>query len=125
MKMKLNRDYTHVSTAGLSVEFKKDLPTYVSPRLYREILALGGVVVEENKEEDAKALAQVNLAQAEAEDRRPAIEAGIRKLLARNQRGDFTAGGRPNLKVMFNVTDLEISQEELDPIWAELKKEVE
>ena len=125
MKMTLNRDHVHYSTVGLSVKFKKDVPTWVAPRLIREIMALGGVAVEEDKALEAAEMAQINQAQTDADSRAPAIEAGIRKLVARNQRGDFTAGGRPNLRVMFTVTGLDISQAELDPVWDRVKKELE
>ena len=39
MKFTLNRDRVHASVLGLSVEFKKGVPTHVPPELYAEVQA--------------------------------------------------------------------------------------
>ena len=43
MKFTLNRDRVHASVLGLSVEFKKGVPTHVPPELYAEVQAFGAV----------------------------------------------------------------------------------
>ena len=47
MKFTLNRDRVHASVLGLSVEFKKGVPTHVPPELYAEVQAVGAVPEDE------------------------------------------------------------------------------
>lgn len=127
MQMQLNRDYVHVSLSGQSIAFKKDTPTFVPPRLVREIVALGGTAAENgpDREAEVKALAEISLAQLEDATRGPKIVEAINTMLARNQRGDFTSGGRPNLKTLFNMTGIEVSPEELAPIWEPIRNKLQ
>jgi len=124
MKMKLNRDHLHVSLTGLSVLFKADVPTFVPPRLVKEVIALGGVAADEDKAAEAIALAEIDRAKVEMDARRPAIVAAVEKMLERNQRGDFTAGARPNINVLNKETGLMVTTQELEPIWNEVKNRV-
>lgn len=55
MKFTLNRDRVHASVLGLSVEFKKGVPTHVPPELYAEVQAIGAVPEDEIVEEAAAA----------------------------------------------------------------------
>ena len=122
MLMTLNRDHVHVSKIGTSIEFKADKPTHVPPKLVPEIIGLGGQVAEKDQaavDAEMKVVKELELAAA---GRAPAIEAAIRKLVERNKRGDFTAGGTPNLNVLSKVSGLEVTQEELDPIWRAVKE---
>lgn len=127
MQMQLNRDYVHVSLSGLSIEFKKDTPVFVPPRLVREIVALGGTASDDSpdKAAEVKALAEISAAQAEDATRAPKINEAIRTMIARNQRGDFTAASKPNLRILMNLTGLEITPEELAPMWDKIKAEIE
>lgn len=125
MMMQLNRDYVLVSKSGNSIQFLKGVPAHVPPRLVPEVLAVGGESVETDKEAEKAALAEINAAKNLLDERAPKIEAAVRMLTTRNGRGDFTAAGRPNLKVLFQETGLEITAEELDPIWAKVKADLE
>jgi hypothetical protein len=123
MKMQLNRDYVHVHASGISVAFQKDVPVYVPPRLVQDIIGIGGVAVDAaGRGTEAEAYANIERTRTEADEREPKIEAGIQALLARNQRGDFTAGGKPNRNVLMSVTGLDVSEKELEPLWEKAKK---
>lgn len=125
MMMQLNRDHIVVSKSGPSIQFKKGVPTHVPPRLVPEVLAVGGESVETDKDAEKAALAEINAAKSLLDERAPKVEAAVKALLARNQRGDFTAGGRPNLNVLFKESGLTVDAEELDPIWNKVKAEIQ
>ena len=125
MKMKLNRDHVLQHKSGLAVEFKKDQPVHVPPRMVTDAKMLGAECVDTDEAAIAEAERAVNGSAEEAAKRAPAIEACVRKMVARNQRGDFTAGGRPNRQVIFRETGLEVSAEELEPIWTKVAKDIE
>lgn len=125
MMMQLNREHVLVSKSGLSIQFLKNTPTHVPPRVIREAIALGAEAAEEDKSVVTKAMAELDAAKDEAAARAPTIEAAVRKLLERNQRGDFTAGGRPNMNVLFRETGLQVAPEELEPIWVKVKAEIQ
>ena len=52
------------------------------------------------------------------------ITEAIKTMIERNQRGDFTGQGKPNLRILMNLTNLEITPEELGPIWDKIKAEL-
>lgn len=116
MKMSLNRNLVHYSLCGRSVRFEKDKPTFVPPHMIKEIVALGGVVADDPAvvEETMKAL---DKEKADAENRVPTISEAVKQLVARNQRGDFTAGGRPNLNVLSKMCGFTVTAQEMEPIW--------
>lgn len=123
MKMVMNRDLVHVSDAGLSFRFQKDIPMEIPKRLVAGVMAIGGVMADD-AETNASAKADIQQAQVDADNRTPAIEAAIQVLLKRNQRGDFTAGGKPNLNALAKETGFTIGAEELDPIWQKAKNDL-
>ncbi len=125
MKMTMNRDILHVSTMGRSVEFKKGVPIHVPPKMVKEIIALGGTVSEEQDQVEVKAvLAEIQKDADDAEARAPAINEAIRAMVERNQRGDMTAGGRPNLNVLAKLTGFTVSSQELEPLWLAIVAEM-
>ena len=56
MKFTLNRDRVHASVLGLSVEFRKGVPTHVPPELYAEVQAIGAVPDDEIEDQHHMAL---------------------------------------------------------------------
>jgi len=118
----LNRTYTHRSTHGHIINFVKGQPTYVPPILEKEITALGGEPVDGPKVdliEEADKLPAVPT----GSDRAELIKDVFKKLEARNLRGDFTAQGRPNPKVLKDLLGFEVAIRERDEIWELLRKE--
>lgn len=118
----LNRTYTHRSTLGHIVNFVKGQPVWVPPALEREVTQFGAEPVDGQKidvlDPDAKALP---LAPA-GNERKSQILAVYAQLEARNQRGDFTGQGRPNLSVMKELLGFEVITRERDDVWEEYMK---
>lgn len=125
MMMQLNRDFVLVSKSGHSIAFLKDTPAHVPPRVVPEAIAAGAASVEKDKALELATLAEIKAAEIERDERAPKIESTIKMLLARNQRGDFTAGGRPNLAVLMKETGLAVTADELDPLWNKIKAEIQ
>ena len=124
MKMQMGQDYSFVARCGLSWNFKTGEPQEIPTKLVREVMAAGCYLVED-KEVAEKEMALVNAEKQELNERVPKIEAAIRKMVERNRRGDFTAGGRPNLNTLYRETELEVDSAELEPIWNRVRKEFE
>jgi hypothetical protein len=124
MQMQLNRDHVYVSKRGTSIRFAKDTPTFVPPYLVTEVVGLGGTVSETDQSTVDAEMKVVKEAVIAAEGRSPAIEAAIRTMIERNQRGDFTAGGKPNLNVLSKMVGYTVNADELDAPWRKVKAEI-
>jgi hypothetical protein len=124
MQMQLNRDHVHVSKRGISIRFAKDVPTFVPPYLVTEVVGLGGTVSETDQSTVDAEMKVVKQAETDAEGRSPAIEAAIRTMIERNQRGDFTAGGKPNLNVLSKMVGYTVNADELDAPWRKVRAEI-
>lgn len=115
----LNRTYTHRSTLGHIVNFVKGQPVWVPPALEKEVTLFGAEPVDGPKidvlDPDAE---QLPLAPT-GDDRKAQILAVFAKLEARNQRGDFTGQGRPNLTIMKDLLGFEVITRERDAVWEE------
>lgn len=124
MMMQLNRDHTFVSKIGPSIQFHKNKPTYVPAKFVTDIIGLGGEVAETDQQEAKNAMALIAQAQLDADAKAPKIEAAIRKMVERNTRGDFTAGGEPNLNTLAKLLGDVVAREEMAPVWAKIKAEL-
>lgn len=125
MKMTLNRDYVLHHDSGLSIRFSKGEVTYVPPRMVADAVALGAEAVADDAAAVEQTMKEVAAAREEKAGRAEKIEEAVRKMVARNQRGDMTAAGRPNLNVLFQMTELRVTSEELEPIWSKVVKDLE
>ena len=118
MKFTLNRDRVHASVLGLSVEFKKGVPTHVPPELYAEVQAIGAVPEDEIVEEAAAAkTSEPN----DPNKRKEEVFAAFEILALRNDRNDFTAGGAPHGSALEPILGWKLSAKERDTLWAEFK----
>ncbi len=118
MMMTLNRDYQLVSLCGRATFFKEGVPAFVVPHMVKEAIALGAVAApDEDKALVAATMAEIEKETDDNASRAPKIAAAIKTLVERNQRGDFTAGGRPNLNVLAKLTGFLVTAQELEPIW--------
>lgn len=118
----LNRNYTHRSTFGHIVNFVKGQPVYVPPALEREVTELGAEPVEGERMALVEDAAVEKLPSApQGSERRKALLACFAALEQRNQRGDFTGQGRPNVKVVNGIVGFEIENRERDEAWEEYK----
>lgn len=126
MKFKLNRNYVHVTKDGPSFRFEKDgEATYVPARYAAEIIGIGGIPSEEDAAEAAAAKSAADKEVAADVARVAKVKEVIKAMHARNQAGDFTAGGKPNPKKVAALVGGEVSQEEIDVAFAEAKAELQ
>lgn len=109
----LNRDRTIASTSGHCVEFKKDEPTFVPPPMWQEVQNLGAVPTDEIPED---LNAPVSKAPTEPAEREKAIREAIEALTLKNNREDFNAGGKPNLKPLSDFLGWSVSAKERDAV---------
>lgn len=119
MKFTLNRDRVHASVMGLSVEFKKGVPTHVPPELYAEVQAIGAVP-EDELDEAVTAAAKTN-EPVDPNKRKDDVFAAFEMLALRNSREDFTAGGAPRDNALESILGWKISAKERDVLWTEFK----
>lgn len=115
----LNRDKDIASTTGRSVSFKKDVPTFVPPQMHKEVLALGAEPTEDLPEDTN---APVSKAPEDQDERDRQIRDAIEALTLANNRDDFNAGGKPNLKPLSDFVGWTVSAKERDRVLAEIAK---
>lgn len=118
MKFTLHRDRVLASVLGLSVEFKKGVPTHVPPELHNEALAIGAEPEDELVEEKP---ATKTSEPADPNKRKEEIFAAFEMLALRNERTDFTAGGAPRDQALESILGWKLSAKERDILWAEFK----
>jgi len=123
MLMQSSQELSFVAKCGLSWNFVPGTPQEIPTKLVSEAITHGLQAVDPKANEQA--VEQVAAEKEAAVARVPTIEDAIRKMVKRNLRGDFTAGGRPNLNALFRLSQQELTSEELDPIWNKIKKEFE
>lgn len=122
MKFVMLRDRTVASTKGHSVEFKKNVPTFVPPALYDEVMAAGAVPEDEA---DLKSLIEAADAPpsgvVEPTDptaRKAALFEVYKEMQIANNRGEFTAAGVPHPKALKERLGWLVSAKERDETWA-------
>lgn len=121
--MILNRNYVLPSLAGRVITFEKNKPTWVPPEVVKEALGIGAEGVEDKiniLEDDTPK--EPLMTQA---DREVLIESAFDTVTGRQERGDFTGQGVPNLGVVGNLVGFQVSRGEVDPLWTAYKAKVE
>jgi len=114
MNFVLNRDKVIGGTCGHFVSFKKGEATYVPKALWEDVMAAGGVPETEISVEEAVA-APVVVTDSERQEKYFKAFADI---IERNDRGDFTASGLPNSKVLEHMVGFQVINKERDMYWA-------
>lgn len=109
----LNRDRVVASTTGHCVEFKRDQPTFVPQPMWAEVRALGAEATEDLPEDTGVA---VSKAPTDPAERERAIVDAIEALTLKNDRDDFNAGGKPNLKPLSDFLGWSVSAKERDAV---------
>jgi hypothetical protein len=117
MNMTLNRDYVLATNKGHSIAFKKDVPTHVPGIVYQNAIAIGAVPSDGDapnvlppEDDEAPPI-------TDADDRTKHIMGAIEKLVARNERGDFTAAGAPAVDAVFDLTGFRAQAKEIAVVW--------
>lgn len=119
MKFVMNRTRTIASVMGLAIEFEKNVPTFVPPYMYQEVIAAGGVSENELTDEELKS-GNPNEPFDSAE-RKAALMTAFEQIVLRNIREEFTAGGTPHNAVMAKELGWPVPAKERDIAWTEFK----
>lgn len=117
-KLTLNRDYVLATTKGHVIAFKKGEPTHVPASCYQDALAIGAQPADgsdpnvlEDREEGK--------APTDPAERSPLILAAIEKIVASNERKDFTAAGSPTVKAVERELGFDVDSREIAAAWQE------
>lgn len=118
-KLVLNRDHVLTTTKGHSIAFKKGEPTHVPASCYQDAIAIGAQPADgsdPNVIEDRKA---DNKAPSDPAERNPLILAAIEKIVAGNERKDFTAAGSPTVRAVERELGFDVDAREVAAMWQE------
>jgi len=119
MKFVLHRSRVIASVMGLSIAFEKGVAQHVPPYMYPEVIAAGGVP--ESELTEAEATGNATNEPTDADERKIALFDLFEKLVLRNVREEFTAGGAPHAAVLLKELGWSVAAKERDQAWAEFK----
>lgn len=119
--MSLHRNYTLVSLAGRVITFNKNDATWVPPEVVKEALAIGAENIDETGEKTILGSEEKEVVPLTAQEREAKIKEAFKIISGREQRGDFTGQGAPNVKVMSSLTGIELTRADVDPMWEEFR----
>jgi len=111
----LSRNFTLATKRGHMITFKKGQPTWVPPSCVHDAAAIGAEDIN-GKVDPLGAEAGVVIPLSAAE-RNGQINAALSKLVARNEREDFTGSGAPNRAVLNNMLGFRVDKKELETLW--------
>jgi hypothetical protein len=117
-KLVLNRDYVLTTTKGHSIAFKKGEPTHVPASCYQDAIAIGAQP-EDGSDPNVLEDQKVNKAPSDPAKRNPLILAAIEKIVAGNERKDFTAAGSPTVKAVEREVGFDVDAREVAAMWQE------
>lgn len=112
----LHRDYILRTNKGHSIEFRKGEKAWVPPMCVPDVVAIGAVS-EVKEDGDILPADQAPVRFIEGSEREAVIHAAFEKLIARNERGDFTASGLPHVKKVEDIVGFEVTNKERDAAW--------
>lgn len=109
----MQRDRVVGGTSGHFINFKKGEPVFVPKEMWAEVQGFGAVPQGDLPEDEVVKVAPP----LDATEREAAYFAAFEKLIERNERGDFTASGLPNAKMLENFLDFTVVNKERDIMW--------
>jgi hypothetical protein len=115
----LHRSFILRTTKGHSIGFVKGVPSWVPPICIEDAVAIGAQPVEEG----VSVLPPENAPVVELtpEQREQKLFKAFELLLARNERGDFTASNQPHCKKLTAIVDFEVPIPERDEAWRKFR----
>lgn len=113
MRFVMLKDRVVGGTSGHFIRFKKGEPTEVPREMWSEVQAAGAVPEDELPDDEP---VQTKVTHDPAERQRLFFEA-FAGLEERNERGDFTASGLPNSKVLEKIVGFQVVNNERDAMW--------
>lgn len=117
-----NRNYTLATTKGHVIFCKKGQPINIPNLILEDAIAVGIIPTDERDMPGAE-LDSLLPVEATGTERIRQIRDMIESLMRRNGRGDFTASGLPNIKVLSDALGYKVDQSELGRIWHTIRQE--
>lgn len=119
--MKMLRNYNLRSLTGHTVTFEKNKPTPVPKEVVQEALALGAGMCDEDELPDEDEVTNAVPTEPGGEERKELIVAAMENMVIENVRGDFDAGGAPQLKKLSARLGFNVIKQERDSLWEEIQ----
>jgi hypothetical protein len=110
----LHRNHVLRTTKGHSIGFVKGERTWVPPACVPDAVAIGAVSEDEI---DLLPTEAAPAAPMSPDKRNELLCAAFDKLLLRNERGDFSASGLPNVAKLKELCGFEVTNRERDAAW--------
>jgi hypothetical protein len=112
----LNRNFALATTKGHIIHFKKGQPTWVPPVCVPDAVAIGAVPADGS---DADVIKEIDIQKAPSDPstREKLLLELFEKLIAANQREDFTAAGAPHVKAIERELKFKVDNRERDVVW--------
>lgn len=108
----LNRNHTHRSLFGV-VSFEKGKPSWVTPMMEKEIIAIGGERAD-GEVVDPLGPTVEEVSPPTPVERFAALEAAFDTLVARNEPKEFTGAGVPTVKAVEKIVGFDVDRTEIE-----------
>jgi hypothetical protein len=119
----LNRNYLLHTTTGNSIQFLKGKPTFVPKPCARDAVSIGAELVEGDKVDILED--EVEIIHISPEERVAKMKDAFRIMQDRDERGDFTGTGVPNLGALEKLTGFMSDAKERNTVWEGYLTELE
>lgn len=113
MKFVMQKNRVVGGISGHFISFKKGEPTSVPREMWADVQAAGAVPESQLPEDEEVAV----VATHDPVERQELIFTAFKDMMARNKRGDFSASGLPNAKIVSGFIGFEIGNKERDDMW--------
>lgn len=120
-KYVLNRDYTLRTLMGHCITFAKGEPTLVPPSVERDVIAIGGECIEQEKTDPLDPEKQAEKIYDDTE-REELLTEAFKVLIGRNESKDFTGAGVPNVKAIERLVPFDVERNEITALWHKQKE---
>ena len=112
----LNRNFVLRSMTGHSVNFVKNVPTFVPALIEREARGIGAERVD-GANPDMLDLELPEVAPLSHDERAEQIRTAFALLTERNDSKDFTGAGVPSVKAVEKLVDFDVDRNEVVALW--------
>lgn len=116
------RNYTLATTKGHVIRFYKGIAKAIPGTILEDAMAVGIMPTDEKYLPGAETQSILGDV-ARGTERVRQIREVVEALVARNERGDFSASGLPSLVVVSDALGYKIEQSELSRVWASIREE--
>jgi len=118
-KLVLNRDYMLATTKGHMIAFKKNVPVYVPPVVYADAIAIGARPEDGSDPNVLGDESSGKVVPMDTAERGVRILAALERIVARNERKDFTAAGSPSVRAVEHEVGFDVDMREVTSVMQE------